>query len=150
MEGIEGVVVTPLKILRDGRGQVMHMLREDAPHFRHFGEMYFSGVNSGVTKGWKLHTRSTSNMAVPHGRVLFVLHDCREGSPTFGRFQEVVLGDDGDAYRLLTVPPGVPYRWTCLSPAMALVANCATEAHAPDEGQTLPLETFAYDAQVTA
>ena len=144
-KGIKGVIVTPLKIIKDERGQVMHMLRDDAPHFQKFGEMYFSGINPGVTKGWKLHTRSSSNMTVPLGRVRFVLYDAREGSETAGRFQEVILGDSGEEYRLLTVPPGVPYGWSNLSPFMALVANCATEAHVPGEGQTLPIGTITYD-----
>ena len=48
---IDGVVITPLKQIRDERGAVLHMLRTDAPHFAGFGEVYFSVVNPGVIKG---------------------------------------------------------------------------------------------------
>ena len=141
---IDGVRITPLKIIKDDRGQVMHMVRADAPHFRKFGEMYFSGINVGVTKGWKIHTRADGNLAVPHGRVRFVLYDARVESPTYGEFMEVTLAPDGDAYRLLTIPVGVALAWRNLGDDMAIVANCATEAHAPEEGKVLPLDTYAY------
>ena len=34
---IEGVIVTPLKQFFDERGKVMHMLHDEAPHFKRFG-----------------------------------------------------------------------------------------------------------------
>jgi dTDP-4-dehydrorhamnose 3,5-epimerase len=142
MANLEGVVVTPLKIIPDERGQVMHMLRADASHFKQFGEIYFSCVYPGVTKGWKLHTASWSNLAVPIGRVKFVLHDLRENSPTKGQFQEVYLGEN--AYQLLTTPPGVAYAWKNLVPQIAYVANCSTHVHDPEEGKMLPFSDIPY------
>lgn len=142
MAEIDGVIVTPLKIIPDERGQVMHLMRADAPFFKQFGEAYISCIYAGVTKGWKIHTKSTSNMAVPIGRVKFVLHDTRDGSPTKGQFQEVYLGDN--SYKLLTVPPGVAYGWKNLTGETAFVVNCATEMWAPDESKNVPIGTFAY------
>lgn len=138
------MLVTPLRIIKDDRGAVMHVLRADAPHFAKFGEVYFSVINPGVIKGWKLHTESASNMAVPVGRVKFVMIDARKGSPTEGTVQEVVIGAD-EEYRLLTVPPGVPYSWKNLADVPSYVVNCATEPYRPEEGKNLPLETYAYD-----
>ncbi|MEK7105265.1 MAG: dTDP-4-dehydrorhamnose 3,5-epimerase family protein [Patescibacteria group bacterium] len=142
MANIEGVVVTPLKIIADERGSVMHVLRSDAPYFKQFGEVYISTINPGVVKGWKRHSRSTSNMAVPIGKMKFVLRDTRPDSPTFDVVQEVELGED--AYQLLTVPPGVVYGWKSLTDRIAYVINCASELWAPDESQNLPLETYGY------
>ncbi len=144
MATIDGVLVTPLKIISDERGAVMHVLRSDAPYFVKFGEAYVSVINPGVVKGWKLHAESASNMAVPVGRVKFVLVDTREGSPTKGLMQEVALGP-GEEYCLLTVPSGVAYAWKNLADAPAYVINCATEPHRPGEGQTLLLETYPYE-----
>ena len=48
---IEGVALNPLRQFVDERGRTMHMLRNDDPHFRHFGEIYFSGVRHGKVKG---------------------------------------------------------------------------------------------------
>ena len=145
MSQIFGVLVTPLRIIKDDRGQVMHMLRADAPHFKRFGEVYFSCLAAGVTKGWKVHVRAEGNLAVPHGRARFVLYDAREESPTYGEFMDVTMASEGTAYRLLTIPPGVALAWRNLGTDMAIVANCATEAHAPEESRVLPLDTYAYE-----
>lgn len=142
MPTLEGVTVTPLKIIPDERGQVMHVLRSDAPHFRGFGETYISCIYPGVVKGWKLHTTNWGNLAVPIGRLKFVLHDLREDSPTKGQFQEVYLGEN--AYQLLTIPPGVASAWKNLLQETALIVNCATEPHRPDEGKMLPMESISY------
>ncbi|MFA6429864.1 MAG: dTDP-4-dehydrorhamnose 3,5-epimerase family protein [Patescibacteria group bacterium] len=139
---IDGVLLTPLKIIPDERGQVMHVLRSDAPHFKQFGETYISVIYPNVTKGWKLHSSMTSNMAVPVGRVKFVLFDTREGSPTKGQFQEVYLGDNN--YQLLTAPAGVAYAWKNLLPISAYVVNCATEPHRPEEARMIPFHEVPY------
>ena len=41
MSKIEGVTITPLKKIPDERGSIMHMLRNDDPHFEKFGEIFF-------------------------------------------------------------------------------------------------------------
>jgi len=128
---IDGVTVHPLRRIADARGEIMHMLRRDDPHFERFGEIYFSAVEPGIVKGWHLHTRMALNYAVPVGRIRLVLYDAREGSPTRGEVQEIELG--GDRYLLVRVPPGVWNGFLGLGPGRSLVANCATEPHDPAE-----------------
>lgn len=142
MADLNGVIVTPLNIIADERGQVMHMVKSNAPYFRQFGEMYFSCIYPGVTKGWKLHTASWSNLAVPIGRVKFVLYDTRENSTTKGQFQEIYLGDN--SYKLLTIPPGVAYAWRNLLPETAMVANCASELWSQGEQRMIPFDEVPY------
>ena len=43
-QNIEGIKITPLKIISDNRGSVMHMLRSDSDVFQKFGEIYFSTI----------------------------------------------------------------------------------------------------------
>jgi dTDP-4-dehydrorhamnose 3,5-epimerase len=138
---IEGVVLTPLRQIVDERGAVLHMLRTDSPAFAGFGECYFSEVRPRVLKAWKRHHRQTQNLAVPVGRVRFVISDTREGSPTLGRVQLVELGRP-DAYARLTIPPLVWYGFTCLGELPALVANCANLPHEPGESETMAAESF--------
>jgi len=128
---IDGVVVTPLKQIADERGKVMHMLRATDPHFCSFGEIYFSSVNPGVVKAWHIHKRMVLNYAVPVGKIKFVLYDDRLNSRTLGRFDEYLLGPDN--YCLVTVPPLVWNGFQGLGPETALVANCASIPHDPDE-----------------
>jgi len=138
---IDGVVITPLKQIHDERGAVLHMLRQDAPHYEGFGEVYFSIVNPGVVKGWKRHKRMTMNLAVPRGRVKLVLVDLRDGSATQGKVQEIFIGEDVDEYCLVTVPPMVWNASQCLGNEPAIVANGASIPHEKEEGEDLPLDT---------
>ena len=57
---INGVQIVDLKQIIDERGKVMHMLRKDAPHFREFGEVYFSVVNPDAIKAWTAWARSNT------------------------------------------------------------------------------------------
>lgn len=132
---IEGVRITPLRQICDERGKVMHMLRADAPGFAGFGEIYFSTVFPGAIKGWHLHRRMVLNYAVPYGRIKFVLYDDRDGSPTRGRLDEIFLGPDN--YQLVTVPPLVWNGFKGIGTEMAIVANCASLPHDPDEIQRM-------------
>jgi dTDP-4-dehydrorhamnose 3,5-epimerase len=128
---IQGVRITPLRRIPDERGMILHMLRNDAPHFEQFGEIYFSGVNPGAIKAWHIHREMTLNYAVPVGMIKFVLFDDRDGSPTKGQLMELFLGEAN--YALVTVPPMVWNGFKGIGDRMALVANCSTIPHAPDE-----------------
>lgn len=139
---IAGVVVTPLREIRDARGAVLHMLRADAPDFLGFGECYCSEVLPGAIKAWKRHHRQTQNLAVPIGRVKFVIYDTRSSSATRGRLDVIELGRP-DAYARLRIPPMVFYGFTCTSELPALVVNCSDLPHDPAESDSLGLDELA-------
>jgi dTDP-4-dehydrorhamnose 3,5-epimerase len=63
--------------------------------------------------------------------VRLVLHDAREGSP--GRGRTVVIETGERDYALVTIPPGVWTGWQAMDGTSALVANCTTDPHDPDE-----------------
>jgi dTDP-4-dehydrorhamnose 3,5-epimerase len=128
---IDGVVVSPRRIILDERGFIMHMLKNTDPEFEKFGEIYFSGVNPGAIKAWHLHTQMTLNYAVPFGSIKFVLYDARPGSPTRGLVQELFLGQGNHC--LVQVPPGVWNGFKGIGRDTSIVANCASLPHDPDE-----------------
>ena len=128
---ISGVSVRPLSQIPDERGKIMHMLKSTDPHFEKFGEIYFSTVFPGVVKGWHIHTEMTLNYAVASGQIKLVLYDDRADSPTKGEIQEIFLGESN--YALVTVPPHVWNGFKGLGTAPAIVANCATLPHDPNE-----------------
>ncbi len=140
VELIQDVLVVPLRRIPDERGTVMHMLRADDPHFRGFGEVYFSTIYKDVVKGWHLHRDMTLNYACVSGRIKLVMHDDREGSPTRGVTQEVFLGPD--FYVLVQVPPGVWNGFKGMSDPAAIVANCCTHPHDPKADRTERLDPF--------
>ncbi len=130
---VAGVEVLALAQIRDERGMVLHMLRADAPHFEGFGEVYFSLIRAGVTKAWKRHRRMTQNLAVPVGEIKLVVYDDRADSPTRGAVQEITTGVDH--YGLIRIPPRVWYGFKAVGTGDALIANCASLPHDPEEAE---------------
>ena len=145
---IHGVEVTPLRQIFDERGRVMHMLREDSDVFIRFGEIYFSCTHPGAIKAWHRHKRMTLNYAVVHGEVKVVLFDDRPDSPTRGLIQEFFLSPEN--YLLLTVPPLIWNGFKGIGDKSAIVANCATLSHDPDELERKPPhdESIPYDWKI--
>jgi len=132
---IAGVEIIPLRQILDERGKIMHMLRCDQPHFEAFGEIYFSCVHPGAIKAWHLHKKMTLNYAVPSGKIKFVLYDDRPQSDTNGELMELFLGPDN--YCLVKVPPMVWNGFKGVGTETAIVANCATLPHDPEEIQRM-------------
>ncbi len=131
MPNIYDVIVTPLRKIPDERGCIFHMLRNDSPVFEKFGEIYFSEVYPGIIKGWHLHKEMTLNYAVIQGMIKLVLYDGREESPTFKNVMEIFLGEEN--YCLVTIPPHIWNGFKGIGCKPAIVANCATMPHSPDE-----------------
>ena len=128
---INGVQINPLRQIPDERGKVMHMMKAEDAVFSSFGEIYFSRVYPGAVKAWHLHDRMTINYAVPHGKIKLVLFDDRADSSTKGVIQEIFLGEDN--YQLVTIPPFVWNGFKGIGTETALVANCASIPHDPNE-----------------
>ena len=92
-------------------------------------------VYPGVVKGWHLHRRMVINYVVPIGTIKLVLFDDRPGSRTHGELQELYVGADN--YCLVKVPVGVWNGFKGVGVVPALVANCATIPHDPEEIERL-------------
>ena len=131
MSGIDGLRISPLRRIPDERGAIFHMLRADSEEFDTFGEIYFSMVYPGAIKAWHIHDRMTLNYAVPVGMIKLVCYDDRESSATRGNVVEIHTGELD--YALVTVPPLVWNGFKGEGTGPALVANCATIPHDPDE-----------------
>ena len=138
---IEGVQVIPLKRIPDERGTIMHMMRADDPHFKQFGEIYFSTVYKDVVKGWHRHREMTLNYACIFGRIKLVIYDDRDGSPTHGELMEIFLGPDN--YSLVIIPPETWNGFKGMSAPYAIVANCCTHVH--DPARSTRLDPFEND-----
>lgn len=128
---IDGVVISPRRQIPDERGKVMHMLKATDPEFEKFGEIYFSVVYPGVVKGWHLHKVMVLHYAVPFGNIKLVLYDDRPDSKTRGELMELFIGQDN--YCLVKVPIGVWNGFKGVGVTPAIVANCATIPHDPEE-----------------
>ena len=128
---IHDVIITPLKILSDDRGTVMHMLRRDDDIFSKFGEIYFSVTYPNVVKAWHLHKQMTINYAVIAGKIKLVLFDDRQGSKTKGEIQEIFLSDDN--YSLIEIPPMIWNGFKSIANEKSIIANCSDIPHDSNE-----------------
>ncbi len=132
---IEGVIITALRTVQDERGKLMCMLRNDKDPFTQFGEIYFSYVYPGVVKGWHRHKKMTLNYAVPAGEIKLVIFDDRRGSKSEEQIMELFIGESN--YSLVTIPPGVWSGFKGIGTERAMVANCASIPHDPEEIERL-------------
>jgi len=142
---INDIKITPLKIIRDSRGSVMHMLRSDNSIFKKFGEIYFSTILKDVIKAWNLHKEATLNYACIKGKVKLVLFDDRKGSETRGNYQELIISPD--QYSLVTIPPNIWNGFKNLDNNESIIANCLDQPHNEKEMVREPYDNkkFKFD-----
>ena len=124
---IDGVKITPLKVIKDSRGKVMHMLRKDSPVFQSFGEVYFSTINFNSIKAWHLHKEATLNYCCIKGKVILVLYDDRKSSSTKDIYQELIL--DPTDHKLITIPNNIWNGFKGLDKSESIIVNCLTIPH---------------------
>lgn len=134
----EGVGLTPIRIIPNINGDVLHALKATDASFSAFGEAYFSTIGFGKIKGWKKHTRMVLNVIVPVGEIQFVLFDDRRPNLSRSFFFEVALSRDN--YQRLTVPPGIWMAFRGKGKEENLLLNIASIPHDPQEAENLPLE----------
>lgn len=129
--------LTPLKQIRTDKGYVFHGLKSTENTFKGFGEAYFSFVDQGTTKGWKLHKEMTLNLIVPRGLIKFVVYDPKEES-----FSEFTIGEDN--YNRLTISPGLWVAFRGIKKVNMLL-NIANIEHNPDETISKELSEINYE-----
>ena len=144
-KNIEGVIVTPLKIISDDRGSVMHMLRNDSKVFDKFGEIYFSTIFKDKIKAWHLHREATLNYACIFGKVKLVLFDERKTSSTFSQYQEILLSTEN--YSLISIPPNIWNGFKGDFDEFSIIANCLNLPHNEKEMVRLDIneKRFSYN-----
>jgi len=139
---MDGVTLTPLKIIPHPSGDVLHGIKSSEGSFTGFGEAYFSTVNQGDIKGWKKHSKMTLNLVVPKGEIQFVIFDDRDKSKTQGKFMSVSLSLQN--YQRLTISPGLWVGFKGLSLENILL-NIASIEHSPTEATNMPLNFLDFN-----
>ncbi len=135
---LDRIQLTPLRRIPVAGGDVLHALKSTDAGFRGFGEAYFSIIEAGAVKAWKMHRRMTLNLVVPMGEVRFVF---LAGSLQAKR--EETIG--GSNYARLSVPPGIWFGFQGLAAPFSLILNVADIVHEPEETERKAPEEFAYD-----
>ncbi|MGF1779090.1 dTDP-4-dehydrorhamnose 3,5-epimerase [Vibrio nomapromontoriensis] len=143
MSSIDGVIVTPLKVIPVDKGDVLHGIKASEDSFHGFGEAYFSTILYKQVKGWKKHTEMTMNIVVPEGAIKFVMYDARLTSHTHHRFFSIII--DKQNYCRLTVPQGIWMAFEGVGSGTNLLMNFANMEHIPQEAENKPLEDIPFN-----
>ena len=137
---IDGVTVTSLKRFHDDGGSMTELARFDAGKPDALGgftiaQLNYSVVDPGVLKAFHVHERQTDVWFVPpEDRVLLVLVDVREGSPSERVVMKLVLGDGASI--LVRIPPGVAHGCKNLGAAPARILYMTDLRFSPDPDAT--------------
>lgn len=110
---IEGVEFVDIPHFTDDGGTFIEVARltngqHDWMHGVGVRQVSFSEMLPGVTKGFHLHFKQDDVWFIPpSSRMLVVLHDTRENSPTKGTTMRLVMG--GGKAKLFRIPAGVAH-----------------------------------------
>ena len=144
---IKGVQIKKLKIIPDGRGRLMEILRSDDKIFKKFGQVYMTTAYPGVIKAWHWHKKQDDNFTCVQGKMRLALYDARKNSPTYGEINDFVIGPDNPM--LVTIPKNVYHGFKCIGDQEAIVINTVTVPYNhknPDEYRVDPDDKgIAYD-----
>jgi dTDP-4-dehydrorhamnose 3,5-epimerase len=88
-EIIDGVIVKPLKVVRNERGHLMEIQRNDEESYPGFGQAYVTSTLPGVVKAWYRHHKQIDQIALVKGELLLVLYDSRPDSDSFQKIQVI-------------------------------------------------------------
>jgi dTDP-4-dehydrorhamnose 3,5-epimerase len=134
---IPDVVIFEPKIFADQRGFILEHFQ--VTRYAAFGaggpfiQDNLSRSSRGVLRGLHLQTPNPQGklVSVMRGRVLDVAVDVRVGSPTFGRYVAVELGDDN--FRQVWIPRGFAHGFAVLSETADFFYKCDTLYSRSDE-----------------
>lgn len=144
---IAGVKLFPLKHIVVPKGDIYHALKSTDEGYTGFGEAYFSLIEEGEVKGWKRHNRMTLNIVVPVGAIKFVIYDDREGSSTYGKFEEITLSPHYN-YQRLVLSPGLWMAFQGVGAGTSMLMDIIPEPHNPDESSRKDLSEIAYTFKI--
>jgi dTDP-4-dehydrorhamnose 3,5-epimerase len=139
---IEGVLIRSLRRFEDGRGWLMELFRQDESNVLP-AMAYVSQTLPGVARGPHAHREQADRFFfVGPGDFRLYLWDVREGSPSRGRRQTLLVGES--AWCEAIIPPGVVHAYKNLSAVAGLTINCPDRLYA-GHGHKEPVDEIRYE-----
>jgi 5-epimerase len=143
---VPGVIEFTPKIFPDARGQFVAPFQEstflDATgHRLHLAQSNHSVSHRGVIRGVHFCAMPPGQAKYVHcsrGALLDVAIDVRVGSPTFGRWESVLL--DTETYRAVYLPEGVGHAFIALAEVTVMTYLCSTGYDPAAEHAVHPLD----------
>lgn len=135
---IEGVVVVDVKSYADDRGYFMETYKKSDFVVGGIDVDFVQDNQSASTKGvlrglhFQINHPQSKLVRVVLGKVFDVAVDLRKGSPTFGRWEGVVLSAENK--RQFFIPRGFAHGFLVLSDYAEFCYKCDDVYHSDDEG----------------
>ncbi len=132
---ITGVQIKSLKTNSDERGFFREVVRVSDPFFEGepFAQWSHSRMIKNVVKAWHYHHVQIDWWYVPIGRIMTVLFDNREESPTYKTKMEFEMGEE--APLCVKILPGVLHGCKVLSAEAHLMYITSVTYNANEEGR---------------
>jgi dTDP-4-dehydrorhamnose 3,5-epimerase len=119
---IEGVQFRPTRPVPHDDGHVTEVARASWPELGNpVVQVHTTTTLPGRVRAWGLHQVSTDRLFVVLGLVRFVVYDARNGSPTFGRYNEFVVSEKNPG--LLIIAPNLYHGWKNIGSNEAIIIN---------------------------
>ena len=140
---IQGVKIKKLKFIKDKRGRLAEILRNNEEFFEKFGQIYVTTAMPGIVKGWHYNRLQSDHFFCIFGKIKVGLYDSRPDSPTFRRVQKVIISFEEPI--LLKIPPLVYHGFKCISKKEAAIINIPTEVYNYKEPDEYRVDAFDND-----
>ena len=126
--------VKNLKAIKHVDGDLIKGLSSNFEQYDSFGESYYSYVNLGKKKAWRLHTILTNNMVVLLGRLnVNIFQGLKQAD-------SIIL--DSKIPRLLTIYPDTWYGFEAIGSSDVLIHNITNMPYDENEVRRCELSTF--------
>lgn len=118
---IEGVIVKKIPLISDSRGWLSEIFRNDTDEYLPMMS-YISFTNYLVARGPHEHLDQTDFFVfIGPGDFELFLWDNRKDSPTFGKFEKMIVGESNKVSVL--IPPHIVHGYRSITPSGSLSIN---------------------------
>ena len=132
---LEQIKFSEQKQINVNGGDIFHIMKISNNKNFVFREAYFSFVEKGFIKGWKKHSKMSSNLTVPIGEVEFTFV-----TDDFQNYKKFILGEKN--YGLLSIPPGIWFSFKGIDEGKNIILNLSNFEHDSSEVEKINLEDF--------
>ncbi len=133
------IVSKKLNIIKKDEGNIYPILKSCSDHFKGFGEVYISSINSNVSRAWKKHKNSHQYFVVPIGEVKFVFLIEEEENH---HFKEIIIGETN--YSFIKIPNNIWYGFKNISKNTSFIVNVIDKPYNLSEAESIEIDKFPF------
>jgi len=128
---VELIKISKGKIIKNKKGNIIKFIDKNNALFKKFGEIYFSEIKLGQTKGWNYHKRNTCLLMVTSGKVKFSIYN-----EAADKIQNVILSEKNNT--ILQIPPNFWFSFKSFYKKSKIV-NIVDNVHSANESIKSPI-----------